>query len=79
MSKAIQLDLPENTYSALKRAAEKNHKTEAELALEAIEAYLKTLAGIDPLLGLFADKIELVDSIGEEIMRVRESVPLRAA
>ncbi len=79
MSKAIELDLPENIYSALKRAAEKNHKTEAELAVEAIEAYLKALAGVDPLLGLFADKIELVDSIAEEIARVRESAPMRAA
>ena len=77
--KAIELELPENTYLALKRAAEKENKSEAALAIEAIEAYLKSLAAIDPLLGLFADKAGLLDAVSENIMRVRESAPMRIA
>ncbi len=77
--KAIEMELalPENTYLALKRAAEGKRKSEAEFVVEAIETYLKSIATVDPLLGLFADKADLVDTVGEEIMRARETTPMR--
>jgi hypothetical protein len=71
--------LPQSTYLALKRAAEQKRKTETELAVEAIQAYLDRLTHIDPLLGLFADDPALIDSIASDAMRERESTPLRVA
>ncbi len=74
---AIELVLPKSTYLALRQAAIQKHKTEAELVVEAIQAYLARLAEIDPLLGLFADESELMDSITMEAMHSRERTPLR--
>ncbi len=74
---AIELELPSATYAALQQAAQRTRKTETEIALAAIEAYLKQLAAIDPLLGLFADEPELIEAATEDAMQSRESTPLR--
>lgn len=68
---AIELVLPKSIYLALAQAAERKKKTEAELAVEAIQAYLEQFAQIDPLLGLFADEPELIDSIARDTMQSR--------
>jgi hypothetical protein len=73
----LELVLPNSTFSSLKQAAEQRKKTEAELAVEAIRAYLGQSAGTSPLLGLFADEPELVDRVAQEAMQSRESTPLR--
>ena len=78
-TQAIELVLPHRTYLALKQAAEQEKKSETELAVEAIQAYLDRLARIDPLLGLFADDPALIDSIAADALRDRESTPLRRA
>ncbi|MBI3734229.1 MAG: hypothetical protein HY259_12360 [Chloroflexi bacterium] len=80
MSERVELELalPKNTYDALKQAAERKQKSEAELAIEAIEAYVKPPAAADPLVGLFADEPELIDQIMRDIMEARETTPLRA-
>ena len=69
---ALKLKLPESTYTALQQAANKAQKSEAEIALTAIQAYLNQLADIDPLLGLFADDTQLIDQIEAEAMQSRE-------
>ena len=73
----IELALPNSTYLKLKQAAQQKHKTEAELALEAVRAYLAQWTKIDPLLGLYADEPELVDSVTQDAMQSRENTPLR--
>ncbi len=72
----IQLALPERVYVVLKQVAEERHKSEAEVAVEAIQAYLEPSTK-DGLLGLFADEPELIDQITEEAMQNRENTPLR--
>ena len=73
----IELVLPKSTYITLQRAAEQRKKTETELAIEAIRLYLVQSARVDPLLGLFADELELVDNVTQEAMQSREKTPLR--
>lgn len=73
----LQLQLPEDTYRALQKAAAQAHKTEAEIALDAIQAYLSQLSRIDPLLGLFAHDPELIDQVEADAMRSREGAVLR--
>jgi hypothetical protein len=74
---ALELELPESTYTALQEAAAHAHKSEAEVALTAIQTYLSQLANIDPLLGLFADDILLIDQVEADIMQTRELASLR--
>ena len=76
-TRVLELVLPNSTFSSLKQAAEQRKKTEAELALEAIRAYLGQPASTSTLLGLFADEPELVDSITQDAMQSRENTPLR--
>ena len=78
-TRVLELVLPNSTFSSLKQAAEQRKKTEAELALEAIRAYLEQPASSSTLLGLFADEPELVDSITQDAMQSRENTPLRLA
>lgn len=73
----IELSLPPETYGALEQAAQRAHKTATELAVAAIEAYLKQLATIDPLLGLFADEPELIQQVIEDVLNARVNTPLR--
>jgi hypothetical protein len=74
---AIEIKLPESTYAALQQAATQAQKSEAEVALTAIQAYLDQLAVIDPLLGLFADDALLIDQIEADAMQSREQARLR--
>jgi hypothetical protein len=75
----IELALPNSTYLELKQAAQQKHTTEAELAVEAVRAYLTQWTKIDPLLGLYADEPELADSIMQDAMQSRENTPLQLA
>ncbi len=74
---AIQLELPNQTYLALKQAAQKNHRSESELLIEAVQQYLEQLARIDPLLGLFADEADLIDRVTADALRDREVAQLQ--
>lgn len=73
----LELELSHQTYLALKQAAARAHKSEAEIALDAIAAYLSNLTQIDSLLGLFADDPELIDQIEKDVMQTREKATLR--
>lgn len=73
----IQLKLSLPAYRALKEAAAQYNTTEAELAAEVIQDYLKNLKLLDPVFGLFADEPELIDDVLEDAMRSRETRPLR--
>ncbi|HZQ07405.1 MAG TPA: hypothetical protein VFD70_12570 [Anaerolineae bacterium] len=77
MDQVIELTLPSDTFLALQRAALREHKTEAELAVEAIRAYLGQLGINDSLIGLFADEPELMDAVSESAMHIRETSHLR--
>ena len=74
---ALELNLPESTYAALRQAAAQSQKSEAELALNAIQAYLDQIAQADPLLGLFADDPALIDQVEADAMQTREQAVLR--
>jgi hypothetical protein len=74
---ALELKLPESTYTALQQAASQTHKSEAEVALAAIQAYLNQLTHIDPLLGLFANDFNLIDQVEADVMQSRERATLR--
>ena len=73
----LELKLPESTYAALQQAATQTHRSEAEVALTAIQTYLNQLADIDPLLGLFADDVLLIDQVEADAMQTRERATLR--
>ena len=75
----IELSLPPETYGALEQAAQRAHKTAKEIAVAAIESYLKQLATIDPLLGLFADEPDLIQQVIEDALNTRGTTPLRLA
>ena len=78
-SVGLKIKLPVSTYRALKRAAEQKRKTESELAADAIRIYLKPSVRTMPLLGLFSEEADLIDTITEQAMISRESTPLRLA
>lgn len=74
---ALELELPPAIYEALQQAAQRAHRTEAEIALEAIQTYLNQLLAIDPLLGLFAAEPELIESAKADAMHSRDISQLR--
>ena len=74
---SFQVSLPKTTYQALKRVARKKHKSESDIMLDALRAYLDQLAKVDPLLGMFADEADLMDEVVIYAMKTRESIPLR--
>jgi len=74
---SLQFSLPKTTYLALKRVARQFHKSEADILLDALRAYLERLSRVDPFLGMFADEPEMVDGLVQQAMLARESTPLR--
>lgn len=74
---SFRVSLPKRAYQALKRVAKKKQKSESDILLDALRAYLDQLAKIDPLLGMFADDTDLVDEALTYVMQTRESTPLR--
>jgi hypothetical protein len=76
---ALKLNLPEKVYAALREAATQSQKSETELAMDAIRAYLDQFTQVDPLLGLFADEPTLIDRVEEDAMQTRERAVMRLA
>ena len=74
---SFQVSIPKTTYQALKRVAKKPHKSESDITLAALRAYLDHLAKVDPFLGMFANDADMVDEVVTYAMRTRESTPLR--
>jgi hypothetical protein len=74
---SLRVSLPKRTYQALKRVAKKKHKSESEILLDALHAYLDQLAKVDPFLGMFADETNLMDEVVAYAMQARETTPLR--
>ncbi len=72
----FELKLPARIYSALREAAAKTRKSEEEVALDAIQAYLAQIDDVDPLMGLFADEPDLIEQIVASAMNDRERAPL---
>ena len=73
----ILLDLPLTTYQALQQVAETSHRTETELIVEAVQAYLQQESARASLLGLFANEPELVERVTEDALQSRERGALR--
>ena len=78
-TRTLEVTLPPKVYDALQEAAERTRKTANEIAIEAIDAYLKRLGDIDPLLGLFADEPDLIERALDDVMKTRETGHLRLA
>lgn len=74
---SFRVSLPKRAYQALKRVAKKKQKSESDILLDALRAYLDQLAKIDPLLGMFADDAGLIDEVLTHVAQTRESTPLR--
>ena len=74
---SFRVSFPKRTYQALKRIAKKRHKSESDILLDALRAYLDQLAKVDPFLGMFADESDLMDEVVAYAMQTRESTPLR--
>jgi len=74
---SLQFLVPKTIYQALKRAAKKTNRSESELVLAALRAYLDNLAKVDPFLGMFANEAEMIDDVVSYAMKTRESTPLR--
>lgn len=73
---SFQVSLPKRTYQALKRVAKKKHKSESDIVLDALRAYLDQLAKVDPFLGMFADETDLMDEVVSHAIQTRESTSL---
>ena len=73
----FQVSLPKRAYQSLKRIAKKKQKSESDILLDALRAYLEQLAKVDPFLGMFADETELIDNVVIHAMQAREHTPLR--
>jgi hypothetical protein len=67
----------DRVYQALKRVAKKAHKSESDILLDALGAYLDQLAKVDPFLGMFAEDADMMDEVVTYAMRTRVSIPLR--
>lgn len=74
---SFRVSFSKRTYQALKRVAKKKHKSESDILLDALRAYLDQLAKVDPFLGMFADEMDLMDEVLTYAMQTRESTPLR--
>ncbi len=74
---ALHIELPGELYRALKQVAADLEKSEAQVAAEAIQVYLDQLRTVDPLLGLFADDPDFIDTMTADIMLSREQTPWR--
>lgn len=74
---SFRVSLPKRAYQALKRVAKKKQKSESDILLDALRAYLEQLAKVDPLLGMFANDTELMDEVLTYAMQTRETTPLR--
>ena len=74
---SFRVSLPKRAYQALKRVAKKKQKSESDILLDALRAYLEQLAKVDPFLGMFADDTELMDEVLTYEMQTRASTPLR--
>ena len=76
-SVALKIELSADLYKALRRVAADQDKSEAELATEAIQTFLQQPHAVDPLLGLFADDPDLIDTVATDAMLSREKTPWR--
>jgi len=74
---SLQFSLPKATYQLLKGVARKARKSESDILLDALRAYLDRLAKVDPFLGMFADEPEMVDQLVSQAMLGRETTRLR--
>jgi hypothetical protein len=74
---SFRVSLPKRTYQALKRVAKKKQKSESDILLDALRAYLDQLAKVDPFLGMFADESNLLDEVVTYAMHSREATPFR--
>ena len=72
----LNIELPEETYGALTRAAVRAQKSEAELARDLLQSSLQRPTS---LVGLFSDEPELMDIMVSDAMQSREATPLRSA
>ncbi len=74
---SFRLSLPKATYRTLQQVAKKKHKTESDILLDALRAYLDHLAKVDPFLGMFAEDADMMDKVVTYAMQTRESTPFR--
>ena len=74
---SFQFSLPKTTYRALQRVAKKTNKSESDIMLAALRAYLDHLAKVDPFLGMFAEDADMMDEVVTYAMRARETLPFR--
>ncbi len=74
---SFQFSLPKTIYQALKQAAKKTHRSESDIMLSALHAYLDHLVKVDPFLGMFAKDADMMDEVVTYAMRTRESTPFR--
>jgi hypothetical protein len=72
----IELQLPEETWQRARRSAEASHATVEEWLVAAIE---RTAVDLDqnPILGLFSQEPDVVDTVMEDAMTTREQHTLR--
>jgi len=75
----VQLQMDELTFQRAQQVAMQRHSTLEILVKEMIALLAGTLETGDPLLGLFAQEPDLIDTITEAAMQARELVPLRLA
>jgi hypothetical protein len=73
----LNVSLRKNTFRALRKAAKRQHKSETDLAVTAIEEFLDRADDSGMLEGLFADEPALIDQILNLAMEDRENLPQR--
>lgn len=73
----IQLALPQTIYESLQQFAQASHKTERDLIVEAVQAYLDQERATPSLVGLFADEHDMLEQVAEDALHTREEATLR--
>jgi hypothetical protein len=73
----FNVSLPKNTLRALRKVAKRQHKSETDLAVAAIEEFFENANNTGKIVGLFANEPALIDQILSQTMDGRENMPLR--
>ena len=75
----IELELDERTYAALRRIAQEENMSEAQVIARLMVKTARPAQQTNPVLGMFSSEPALIDEVCEAAMSARAQHPLRIA
>ena len=73
----VKLHLDDHTFERVKHIAARRRATVETLIQDLVQRLVAVEANADPLLGMFAQEPDLMDSVAASAMSARETDPLR--